>query len=742
MPKIDTTVGNLVAMIESGELRLPEIQRGYIWPGTRVRDLLDSLYREYPSGTILVWETDQEMPSRDLAVSQDESPFRGHKLLLDGQQRLTSLSAILRGEPVRVKEKVKPIDVLFNLDHPGGPPVEITEVENDAAGLEDSTDLDEEESGLTLPEQLQRRTFVVASKTLLADPRWIRVSDAFNAQVGDTQLLRRLVKSLDDPLYDPLYDKYSSRLQKLRKIRDYPYVMHVLDKGHTYEEVAEIFVRVNSLGMKLRGSDLALAQITSRWQDSLQLFEAFQEECEESWYTLDMRVIVRALIVFTTGQSRFHTAGTTPVRRLKEGWEEAKQGLRFSINLLKSNAGIEDESLLSSLLFIVSVGYFAKQRGYRLTAAEESQLRRWLYIANARGHYSASSETILDADLKLMREGATARQLLDALERDNVRLRIEPSDLEGRGQQSALFSMAYLALQARGAKDWETALGLSLTHQGRYHYIQHHHIFPKALLKGRYEKSQINEIANMAFITGRTNRRIGARATADYLAEVLEREGSQSLEAHSIPTDPALWTVDAYPDFLVWRRAALARAINDFIYREDVAATEPGVQEILAAGESDGVEFKASARWDYRQQTFNKVLEAVVVKTLAGFLNSNGGALLLGVDDQGHVVGLEADYCTLSGRPDRDGYQQFLVNLVSGSLGKEVSAACVSFLFSVVGSQEICLIRVKASSRPVYVRDGQQTQLYVRSGNTTQQLNSQQTVEYVRAHWPAGTASS
>src|SRR5467141_293006 len=100
MAKIDTTVGNLVEMIRNGELRLPEMQRRYVWPATRVRDLLDSLYRGYPSGTILVWETDTEAPSRDLAVDQGVSPFKGHKLLLDGQQRLTSLAAILNAKPV------------------------------------------------------------------------------------------------------------------------------------------------------------------------------------------------------------------------------------------------------------------------------------------------------------------------------------------------------------------------------------------------------------------------------------------------------------------------------------------------------------------------------------------------------------------------------------------------------------------------------------------------------------------
>src|SRR5256885_7240197 len=107
MPKVDIGVGELVDLINRGELRLPELQRRYVWPATRVRDLLDSLYRGYPSGTILVWETDRDVPEKDLAVEQAQSVFRSHKLLLDGQQRLTSMSAVLRGEPIRLKNRVR-----------------------------------------------------------------------------------------------------------------------------------------------------------------------------------------------------------------------------------------------------------------------------------------------------------------------------------------------------------------------------------------------------------------------------------------------------------------------------------------------------------------------------------------------------------------------------------------------------------------------------------------------------------
>jgi len=172
MPKIDTTVGNLVEMIRNGELRLPEMQRRYVWPATRVRDLLDSIYRGYPSGTILVWETDREMLVRDLAVSQSENPFKGHKMLLDGQQRLTSLSAVLRAEPINVRGKKKPIEILFNLDHPDGAPAEVLEVD------EDETESDDE-SGPNLNQRLKQRTFVVASQSLLADPHWVKVFGYF-----------------------------------------------------------------------------------------------------------------------------------------------------------------------------------------------------------------------------------------------------------------------------------------------------------------------------------------------------------------------------------------------------------------------------------------------------------------------------------------------------------------------------------------------------------------------------------
>ena len=389
MQQQNIPIGTLVDMYKRGEMRLPEIQRHYVWRATRVRDLLDSLYRGYPSGSILMWETDEPIPTRDFAIAQDTTAFAGRKLLLDGQQRLTSLTAVLNGEPVNVRGRKKPIDILFNLEHPDGPPSDGTDVEGDEDSPvtpedeipDDSDDAEDDEQGIQ--EKLSRRTFVVASRNLLLQPQWVSVSAVFRT-ANDADLLE---KTGIESLKDPRFQKYSDRLKKLRAIKQYPYVVHVLERAMSYEEVTEIFVRVNSLGAKLRSSDLALAQMTSRWPNLLKQLEAFQEECEQSWFTIDLGQLVRAIVVFATQQCLFRSVASTPVERLKAGWEQAKEGLRFAINFLRTNAGIEDESLLSSPMFIHALAAVSRVKDNKLTGVEQRALLHWLLVANARGRY-------------------------------------------------------------------------------------------------------------------------------------------------------------------------------------------------------------------------------------------------------------------------------------------------------------------------------------------------------------------
>jgi len=296
------------------------------------------------------------------------------------------------------------------------------------------------------------------------------------------------------------------------------------------------------------------------------LFEEFIDECETNWFTLDLGLIVRTIVVYATNQSRFRTVGSITRAQLEEGWRKAKDGLRFAINFLRSNAGIEDESLLSSPLLMIPIAVLSTVRKEELSNEDERNLLRWLYVANARGHYSTSSETTLDADLSLIFNGKGPESLIPILESQFGRLHIEPQDFVGRGTRSALFSLTYLALKHDGAKDWFTGLGLSLTHQGNYHFIQFHHVFPKSLLQADgYEKSEINEIANMAFITGRTNRRISNKLPTEYFPSIVGRRGEEALRDQRIPMDTKLWEMENYRSFLEARRKALADLLNRFI---------------------------------------------------------------------------------------------------------------------------------------------------------------------------------
>src|SRR5258707_8202572 len=346
MAKAEASVEELVGMIERGELRLPEMQRRYVWRSTRVRDLLDSLYRGYPSGAILLWETDEAVPLQEMAVAQQKNPYQSTRLLLDGQQRLTSLWAVIRGEQVTVRGRKRPIELLFNLDHPENLAL-VTEVYEDGADDEDDDDLIEDEADSTedeLQKRFNRMTFVITTKKLEQLPHWIKVSEVFKTDSDAGFLKHAGVNGFDDPRYE----KYSRRLARLRGIRKYIYRMDSLERRLSYDEVTEIFVRVNSLGAKLRSSDLALAQITAKWRNSLKMFQTFQERCAKEGFDLDLGLHLKNLIAFATDQSRFLTVGNLTVEVLQKAWKESCEGMNFALNFLKSNTRSDSPARLTS----------------------------------------------------------------------------------------------------------------------------------------------------------------------------------------------------------------------------------------------------------------------------------------------------------------------------------------------------------------------------------------------------------
>ena len=154
---------------------------------------------------------------------------------------------------------------------------------------------------------------------------------------------------------------------------------------------------------------------------------------------------------------------------------------------------------------------------------------------------------------------------------------------------------------------------------------------------------------------------------------------------------------------------------------------------LIKRGEDDGLEFKSSFRFDYRQRKVNKALEAVIVKTLAGFMNAQGGSLLIGVADDGGITGLENDYQTLN-RKDSDGYTQLLMSTVADKLG---TPACrlLRILFHRLEDKEVCRIIVLPSPVPVYAKEDNQSKFYIRTGSGTREMDIQEAVGFIKTKW-------
>lgn len=198
----------------------------------------------------------------------------------------------------------------------------------------------------------------------------------------------------------------------------------------------------------------------------------------------------------------------------------------------------------------------------------------------------------------------------------------------------------------------------------------------------------------------------------------------KALKSQFVPENEILWEVPSYQEFLKERRKLIASAINDFLESLMAGEAQPTPDTMLATmishGESEKLEFKSSLRWDYQTNAKNKVLESVIAKTIAGFMNSSGGTLLIGVGPGKEILGLQRDYSTMTAEPNRDGFEQTLTHVVSKYLGKEY-APLVHVSFVDVDGEDVCWVRTDASPRPVYLEENGHFRFYVRIGNRPNQ---------------------
>jgi hypothetical protein len=176
-----------------------------------------------------------------------------------------------------------------------------------------------------------------------------------------------------------------------------------------------------------------------------------------------------------------------------------------------------------------------------------------------------------------------------------------------------------------------------------------------------------------------------------------------------------------------------SKSIQKETKRSKIDLIDQKITKLVFEPESNILEYKSSIRWDYIKKEYNRLLEVPVLKTIAGFLNTNGGQLTIGVDDNKEILGLSADIETLT-KQNEDGYLQFITNLVSNSLGNEVMAILKVNFYS-MQDKRVCVIEVNKSTKPIFIKRGDQREFYIRSGNTTKMLNPEEVYNYIQIHW-------
>lgn len=546
----------LVEEVSRHDLVLPEMQRRYVWRSTQVRDLFDSLYRGYPVGSVLVWERPAGEEGRELDVGETAGVRRSDQklLLLDGQQRLTSLTSIIKDQELLVRGRKKSLDILFNVRHPDFDDEELLDVDTD---VDDDDDGEDEENDSL---DFEKKTFVVATRRLMNQPNWLSLRKIFSQP--QNKLWLGVLKGLNLEVDSEEAEKISERINKVQKIKDIYIPIVTLPSTMDYRTVTDVFCRVNSAGARLKGSDLALAQITSRWHGSLKLFEEFQKKHEVNGQQLfDLGFLVRALVVFMTGQCKFLTIASIPVERYDAAWKETKDALETAFDVVRG-WGLISFTLLSAPSLIITLAYYMKKRPDEMESL--SLLHKWLLVASVCGHYSkGSSESIMDQDLSAIDKGVPLADMFQAFQKQGWTGRITEDEIKGKFHGSAYFGLMYLAMHEAGAKDWYQDSIISLGNVGSVLKVQFHHICPQAQLKAanKYDKTEINDISNLAFIGGNTNRRISADAPEKYLPKISE----VNRRAQCVPMDESLYPIDNFREFLAARRKLLVDMLNQYL---------------------------------------------------------------------------------------------------------------------------------------------------------------------------------
>lgn len=696
-------ISELIYSIKINDLVLPEFQREYVWTRDQAKKLMSSLVKDYPVGSLLFWKTNNPPELKNFQANGNGTV---HQVILDGQQRLTTLFLLITGE-------VPPYYTINDI----------------------STD------PRSLYYHLGTGEFQYYQAVLMQnDPLWVEVVECF-APKSEVSVFK-LIPDVPDEEKLELLKTYQDRLNALINIKEKELPELLIPSSATIEDAIDIFDLVNSQGTKLTDAELALTHVVGKWPQARRVVKDKIEVFKEKQFDFKLSFMTRALTTVVSHRALYETIHTEPKPKLTAGWDTLSKILDYLVTLLPSRAYINSTGDMSTTnVLIPIIAYLSQHKGSFPDEANLNRAVHFMYSALAWSRYSGQTDQKLESDVSVVfTENNPWDKLIDALIDQRGRIKVTPNDLEGRTAGHPLYYMTYILSKANGAIDWFNGAPLTSKQTGAY-YVHSHHIFPTSYLYSNgYETDNhlhrkiVNEIANRAFLTADTNISISNKPPEDYLPEI-EIRFPGALAKQFIPMQPELWKAAHFPDFLEARRLLIATKYNEYLQTlisKPVKVKGKPIREIIELGESNTLEFKSTLQWDMIEKRKNKALRKSVLKTITAFLNSEGGTLLIGVEDNMSICGLANDLQLTENSTDK--FMNLLATLISDMIGVEYADLIKNSIETLEGVK-VCRVDVDRSLIPAYLLFDGHKEFFVRMSNTSRSLDPEETVKYITAHW-------
>jgi hypothetical protein len=522
-------INDILSHIDSGYMALPEFQRGYVWNGDQVRKFFTSLYRKHPVGGLLVWVTQSKG-----AVHRGGGELAPGvvKLLLDGQQRMTSLYGVVRGRPPKF-------------------------FDGNAKAF----------TGLHFHLETEEFRFYQPKK-MKDDPLWINVTTLM--QSGNAGLGGYVTELSAVPDLAPKVGDYVGRLSSLLAILEIDlHIEEVTGEDKTLDVVVDIFNRVNSGGTKLSRGDLALAKICAEWPEARDRMKLELKRWEKSGYSFNLDWLLRSVNTLLTGEAKFQYLHDRDADEVHGALDGAVKHIDSCLNHIAGRLGLDHNRVMFARNGIpVMVRYLedCKKTG-GVSGRDWDKLLFWYAQSGMWGRFSGSTESYIDQDLEALdNETDQLDRLVEQLRLWHGGLRVEPGHFRSGWSLGARFyPVLYMITRMGEAKDWGDGSPLKAHLLGKMSSLQVHHIFPKAQLykfKGvEYNRTQVNALGNFCFLTQTSNLKISDRKPEEYFPEIRDKYPG-ALESQWIPMEEELWRLENFPAFLEARCELLAAEVN------------------------------------------------------------------------------------------------------------------------------------------------------------------------------------